>query len=319
LNLEGYLGACSRLDRSVLPLIAMVPRGWIIVGLLCLAPKIVSGTAAPATLAVAFGGILLGQAAIQKLTQSLAYLTGAMIAWRQVKPLFQDAAREDEAGSLSPATLATAISTDSEESTPVLAMYDVAFRHQGRAEKAIDGCNLIVRAGEQCLLEGPSGSGKSTLAALAGGLRQQQSGLILLRGLDRQTLGSRAWRRLVACVPQFGENHIFSATLAFNVLMGRRWPATPQDYAEAEQVCRELGLGELLDRMPGGLQQPVGETGWQLSFGERCRVFMARALLQGADFVIFDENLGSLDPETLPQVAGCIRRRASTLLVIAHP
>ena len=319
--LDSYLEVCARLDRSGLRLVAIVPRGWIILGLLCLAPAIISGTAAPTMLAVAFGGILLGQSAIQKLTQSLAYLTGAMIAWKQVKPLFHATAHEEETGSVSALALTAdaTFSADSNQAPPVLAMYDVAFRHEGRAENALDNCNLMVRAGEQLLLEGASGSGKSTLVSLAGGLRQPHSGLILLRGLDRKTLGSRAWRRLVACVPQFGENHIFSASLAFNLLMGRRWPATPQDCVEAEQVCRELGLGELLDRMPGGLQQPVGETGWQLSYGERSRVFIARALLQGADLTILDENLGALDPERLPQVAGCIRRRASTLLVTAHP
>jgi ATP-binding cassette subfamily B protein len=101
--------------------------------------------------------------------------------------------------------------------------------------------------------------------------------------------------------------------------MGRRWPPRPEDYEEAESVCRELGLGDLLDRMPAGLQQPIGETGWQLSYGERSRLFLARALLQRADLLILDESLGALDPETLPQVTDCIRHRASTLLVIAHP
>jgi ATP-binding cassette, subfamily B, bacterial len=66
------------------------------------------------------------------------------------------------------------------------------------------------------------------------------------------------------------------------------------------------------------LQQLVGETGWQISQGERSRVFLARALLQKAEFVILDESLGSLDPGLLPEVAACIRKRASTLMVIAH-
>jgi ABC-type multidrug transport system fused ATPase/permease subunit len=141
----------------------------------------------------------------------------------------------------------------------------------------------------------------------------------MLRGLDRQTLGSQAWRRTVALTPQANENHVFSGTFAFNLLMGRRWPPGPEDYEEAESVCRELGLGDLLDRMPAGLQQPIGETGWQLSYGERSRLFLARALLQRADLLILDESLGALDPETLLQATDCIRHRASTVLVIAHP
>jgi ABC-type transport system involved in cytochrome bd biosynthesis fused ATPase/permease subunit len=77
------------------------------------------------------------------------------------------------------------------------------------------------------------------------------------------------------------------------------------DPAEAEAICRALGLGPLLERMPAG-QQPVGETGWQLSHGERSRLYIARALLQGADLVILDESLAALDPETLRQALGCV-------------
>jgi ABC-type transport system involved in cytochrome bd biosynthesis fused ATPase/permease subunit len=71
--------------------------------------------------------------------------------------------------------------------------------------------------------------------------------------------------------------------------------------------------------MPAGLFQQVGETGWQLSYGERSRVFLARALLQGADVVILDESFGALDPETLHQAMDCVRGRAETLVVTAHP
>ena len=84
-------------------------------------------------------------------------------------------------------------------------------------------------------------------------------------------------------------------------------------------MCRELGLGELLDRMPAGLLQMVGETGWQLSHGERSRLYIARALLQGSEMMIFDESFAALDPETLRQSLSCVLRRAPTLMVIAHP
>ena len=56
-------------------------------------------------------------------------------------------------------------------------------------------------------------------------------------------------------------NHVFSGTIAFNLLLGRRWPPLPEDLAQAETLCRTLGLGALLERMPAGLLQIVGETG----------------------------------------------------------
>lgn len=98
-----------------------------------------------------------------------------------------------------------------------------------------------------------------------------------------------------------------------------QWPPTGRDLADAEAVCRELGLGSLLDRMPSGIQQLVGETGWQLSHGERSRVFIARALLQESELVVLDESLAALDPRSLSLALGCVLARAPALLVIAHP
>ena len=71
--------------------------------------------------------------------------------------------------------------------------------------------------------------------------------------------------------------------------------------------------------MPAGLLQMVGESGWQLSHGEKSRLYIARALLQKAELVVLDESFAALDPESLRQALSCVLRRAPTLLVIAHP
>ena len=71
--------------------------------------------------------------------------------------------------------------------------------------------------------------------------------------------------------------------------------------------------------MPGGILQMVGETGWQLSHGERSRLYIARALLQGPEVLILDESFAALDPETLRGTLGYVLERAPTLIVIAHP
>ena len=82
----------------------------------------------------------------------------------------------------------------------------------------------------------------------------------------------------------------------------------------------QLGEGGApLQRMPGGMLKSIGETSWQRSHGERSRLYIARALLQGADLVILDESFAALDPENLAIASDCVLRRAPTLLVIAHP
>jgi len=201
----------------------------------------------------------------------------------------------------------------------VLTTRDLSYCFPKRAKPSVDGIDLSVFPGDRLLLTGPSGGGKSTLVSLLAGLRQPRTGLVLFNGLDMATLGSAQWRRCIAAAPQFHDNHVFSETFAFNLLMGRCWPPTQELMTEAEELCRELGLGDLLDRMPGGMLQMVGDTGWQLSHGEQSRLFVARALLQGADLVILDESFGALDPANLQQAVACARRRARTLMVVAHP
>jgi len=71
--------------------------------------------------------------------------------------------------------------------------------------------------------------------------------------------------------------------------------------------------------MPNGIHQIVGETGWQLSHGERSRIFLARAILQSADLLILDESFAALDPETLESCLRVLFAQQRTILVIAHP
>jgi ATP-binding cassette subfamily B protein len=178
--------------------------------------------------------------------------------------------------------------------------------------------HLEIREGDRVLLTGESGSGKSTLVSVIGGSRRPDAGTLLLRGLDESVIGARNWRRQVAIAPQFHENHLFAETLAFNLLLGRRWPPRSQDLDDAHSLCLELGLGDLIERMPGGLFQRVGETGWRLSHGERSRVFLARALLQRADIVVLDESLAAIDAGSHAACLRAVLDRSPTLVIVSH-
>ncbi|MGO9950124.1 MAG: ATP-binding cassette domain-containing protein [Steroidobacteraceae bacterium] len=307
---ERYLLASRRLDGGGARIAAAVPRGYVITGFAALAPSFVAGSATLVQLAISFGTILFAAAAFERLSFGFSRTAAAWIAWRIVKPTFDAAGRPPLIGVLADVTTPT---------IAVLQARDVTFTHPGRREPVLSGCSLSVEHGDQILLEGSSGSGKSTFASILSGSRAATGGFVLAGGLDRHTLGDAAWRRRIALAPQYHENHILAAPLIFNLLMARDYPHNAQDIEDAAAVCRDLGLADLLERMPAGLNQFVGDTGWRLSHGERTRIFLARALLQRADVVLLDESLAALDPENLRQCLECIMRRAPTLIVIAHP
>jgi len=305
-----YLKASKAMDRATAALIAIVPRGWLVVGLLALAPALAGGGATAGRVAIAVGGTLLAYRAWRRLAAGAWQLAGAAVAWQRVSELYRAAARPDAIGSLTAAA--------APDSPPLLEACDLQFRYRDRAEPVLRGCSVRIAKGDRLVLEGPSGGGKSTLVSVLAGLREPNSGRLLIDGLDRETLGSAAWRRRIAAAPQFHENHVLAETFAFNLFLGRHKPLMPQDLEEAEVICHELGLSDLLERMPSGMQQMVGETGWQLSHGERSRLYIARALLQDAELVVLDESFAALDPANLLRAVECVVKRARSLLVIAH-
>jgi ATP-binding cassette subfamily B protein len=314
IQLERYSSCGRSMDRTDLWLLGVLPRAWLVTAAAALIPTALAG-ASPSRLAVITGGILLAYRAHRRLAAGLTGLAGSVVAGQVIAPVVRAASSPDESRSLSAALIPAR--SQAADASAVHAR-DIAFRYRSDAEPILRGCSLDIPSGARMLLEGASGSGKTTFASILAGLTSPGSGLVLAGGLDRQTLGAASWRSRVIMAPQPHDNYIFSESLAFNALMGRGWPARPSDLVEAEEVCRELGLGELLDRMPGGLHEMVGETGWRLSQGERTRVFVARALLQAPGLLVLDESFGALDPENVERAVRCVERRASAVLAVVH-
>jgi ATP-binding cassette subfamily B protein len=314
-ELSKYIHASKRMDALSALMVAAIPRGWIVLALFFLAPLLIHSVFTAASVAVTVGGMLLAFRAFQKLVLSVNNLAGAAIAWYYIAELVHASDQMQDDGAVD---LFSNFSNDQTSDT-VLSLRHINFQYLSRGQNVLSQANLDIQKGDRILLQGPSGGGKSTLVSLLSALRKPTSGLMFLKGLDLTTWGSRLWRKHVAAAPQFHENRVLSATFAFNLLMGRDWPPTPDDLREAENICNELGLDKLLREMPAGMMQMVGETGWQLSHGEKSRLYVARALLQKAPLVILDESFAALDSQTIAKVHETINRRADSLIVVAHP
>ncbi len=319
-EMAGYLQVSQDMDANAAILIACLPRLWLVAAFLAMAPAWLSASTSVATLAVALGATLLAYQGLGGLTAGVTYLISAIISWNSIAPFL----RADPPATRPAPTWRrpydnSAASADAAAAPLLLTARQLRFQYPGHSEPVLQHCNLDIYPHDRLLLEGPSGGGKSTLVRLLTGLQQPDSGAITLHGSAPYDRDTDAPTPRIIAAPQFHENQIFTGSVLFNLLMGRQWPPEPEDVQEARTICRELGLGPLLERMPGGIYQMVGETGWQLSHGERSRLYIAHTLLQQPELVILDESFGVLDPDSLQTALACVQRRAPALMVIAHP
>ncbi len=310
-SLRGHAEITRQNDRLAATLL-LLPRAYYVLAAVSLVFVLVARPTTEA-IALSIGGMTLGMATLAALVDLVLSAATLRALWRAIQPIIGDA----KGGN---ATVATASSTASEHgaSNNAVELRGVRFRYPSRAKAVLEDVDLVIRKHDRVLIEGPSGGGKTTLAALLTGTRKPDSGLVLVGGLDQHTIQEPELRRAIASAPQFYKNHVFAESLAFNLLLGRAWPPSPDDLREAAAVARSLGLGPLLERMPAGLFQHVGETGWQLSHGEKSRVYLARTLLQRAELLVLDETFGALDPANLKQCMKVVLEQAKTLVVITH-
>jgi ATP-binding cassette, subfamily B, bacterial len=315
--LERYVAASARVDRGEASFEAIAGRGWLVVGLVALAMMAGVGPLSPGAIAAAVGAVLLGFQALTRVAGSVHLAAAAVISWRQARVLYRASAEPELVGVPGLVEAEREATAAGPIRDPLVQARRLGHTPQPDREPVIDGVSLSIGARDRILLAGPSGGGKSTLARLLSGLEQATTGTVSLRGLDRGALGAHEWARRIAYVPPFSDNHVFSASLLYNLLPGS-WPPSADQVDLAERVCHELGLGPLLARMPGHLQQTVGETGWRLSHGERARLFVARAVLQRSELVILDESFGALDAATMKECMDCALRRCPALVLISH-
>jgi ABC-type bacteriocin transporter len=191
---------------------------------------------------------------------------------------------------------------------------NVHFRY-GTRENVFKGLNLTISKGSITAIVGESGSGKTTLLSLVQNIYPLQSGSIQINGLDIKYINPFSLRTLVSVVPQ--QVHLFAGSVVENIALGEVEP----DMKKVIGICRQLGILEFIEALPGGFTTYIGENGMSLSGGQRQRIAIARALYKEPELLILDEATSSLDSlsEQYIQDAICALRDAGkTILLIAH-
>jgi ATP-binding cassette subfamily B protein len=190
----------------------------------------------------------------------------------------------------------------------------VSFRY-GTRTRVFDGLNLVIPHGKMTAVVGESGSGKSTLLSLLQNLYPLEGGQVVLGDFDIRHVGNESLRRLVSVVPQ--QVDLFAGNVIDNVAVGDFEP----DMRRLLTICRQLGIGEFVEKMPAGYHTHLGENGVALSGGQRQRIAIARALYRDPEILILDEATSSLDSvseQYVQQAIAALKERGKTVIVIAH-
>ena len=190
---------------------------------------------------------------------------------------------------------------------------DVCFRYGGGPE-VLRHVTLSIPAGTTAAFVGPSGGGKTTLAQLIARFFDPQGGVIRIGGVDVRDIAKETLMDTVSFV--FQDSRLIKASILDNVRLGR--PEATRE--EVLAALRSAQCGDILEKLPQGVDTVIGSRGVYLSGGEQQRIAIARVMLKNTPVIILDEATAFADPDNEARVQAAFARLAEgkTVLMIAH-
>ncbi|KMT52348.1 ABC transporter ATP-binding protein [Pseudomonas fildesensis] len=190
----------------------------------------------------------------------------------------------------------------------------VSFRYADDQPDVLRDISLRIEPGSMTALVGASGSGKTTLVRLIARFFDVTQGSVILGGVDVRQMSSEQLAGQISQI--FQDAYLFQGSIADNIRIGK----PDASDAQVMEAARQAGVIEIIERLPQGLETPVGEGGARLSGGERQRISIARALIKDAPILLVDEATAALDAENQAVIADALARLRGTrtLIVIAH-
>lgn len=173
---------------------------------------------------------------------------------------------------------------------------NVGFSYDGGGPGLLHDISFHIRPGMRVAIVGPEGSGKTALINLLTRLHDPSEGIILLDSKELYLYPAAALRRQFSVVPR--QPAIVSGTVAANIASPRfAEPATAGRYSREEIVAAAVMANAhgFIEALPQGYETPVGYDGFLLSALQRQKLAIARAFLEDAPILVFDDTCGILD------------------------
>lgn len=191
---------------------------------------------------------------------------------------------------------------------------NVSFAYQDTS--ILSRLNLKVKQGEWIGIIGESGIGKSTLLDILVGLYQVKEGCILINEKRLSCYNEEQLANQIVYLSQ--TNYVFSGSIKSNLYLVKPDASDKEMRAVLEQV----GLLDVIAKLPDGIETKMGEDGAVFSQGEKQRFIIAQGLLKGASLYLLDEMTAHLDVDTEMKIRilfkSLQREKGVTIISVSH-
>ena len=183
-----------------------------------------------------------------------------------------------------------------------------------QAKPLIEDFNLSVRPGQRIAIVGPTGCGKTTFINLLMRFYDPDEGQILLDGVNTRDMNRGTLRRCVGMVLQ--DTWLKAGTIRENIAMGRPEASLEEVIAAAKQAHAH----SFIKRLPQGYDTVFGESGGNLSQGQKQLLCIARVMLCLPPMLFLDEATSSIDTRTEVRIQKAFdtMMQGRTSFIVAH-
>ncbi|WP_293788223.1 peptidase domain-containing ABC transporter [uncultured Pedobacter sp.] len=204
---------------------------------------------------------------------------------------------------------------DNLQSGKTIDLKNLSFRYPGAGNQyALKNINLSFHEGKTTAVVGMSGSGKTTLLKLLLKFYKPSAGAVDVGGHNLEKISPSFWRANCGTVMQDG--FIFSDTIINNICV-------KEDSLDIEKLAHAIkiaNIGDLIDKLPLGLNTQIGSDGNGISAGQKQRILIARAVYKDPHYVFFDEATNALDAKNEAVILENLNNffAGKTVIIVAH-
>jgi ABC-type multidrug transport system fused ATPase/permease subunit len=198
---------------------------------------------------------------------------------------------------------------------PSISIQGVSITYPGKSERAVDNFSLEIQPGEVVAFVGPSGAGKTTLIDIMLGIIEPDYGSVRINGVQ-PLIAISNWPGAISYMPQ--DVMISNGTVRDNVMLG--FEPIPEHEARVMSALKIARLTGLVEELPRGIDEELGDRGTRISGGQRQRLGIARAVFTAPKLLVLDEATSSLDGDTEASISDSIQQIGEnvTVVIIAH-